>query len=287
MIRVQRHAVKSKLIGLLKEAVFITIPPAVVVFVLVLIFQGRDSSESSLITLEYVFKYIVQAVGDSKVLLAFWATLHLAARGLLIGLVLSSFIIVLIGISSKWSRGWISVINSLRAIPLTLLIPFIYIIPVISWLVLPPCLNEHQPDRDPAYIIALGTIFYVVIGAAEGIHSRNETREGIYKQQVGMSNLQYFRYVLRYELTPSVLSMLRITILFALVLAIVLEQLIPYPGIGRMIYEKSLTLHIQNSIGFAQSISLLYWVGFLGTSADALFRYLRRKLVSWEREWIR
>lgn len=229
-----------------------------------------------------VFSSLFAGIKDGDVLRALWATLYLAGRGLVLGLIGAAAVILVAGLWPNLSTGWLSIFNSLRAVPLTLLIPFLAVVPLFPALVQPPGLTSHIPGRDPAYIIALGSLLYMIIGAAEGIDQRNSTREGVFRRHVGLGRFSYFREVLIYEMTPSLLGMLRVTVLFALVLAIVLEQLIAYPGIGRLIQQKASSQYAGGS-DFSESIALLYWVGLVGTLIDLAFRRLRSWLVPRER----
>lgn len=254
--------------------------PFIIVSIIILGIKIKASPIYSDVSFYNVLYHIVWIIRDTEVPRAFWATIYLAVRGLVMGLSIAIVIIIIAGKWPKWSWLWISIVNSLRAIPLTLFIPFLFIIPVYSTLIEPPWISlGYLPARDPAYIIALGTLLYLLIGASEGIDQRDNTRECIYKKHLKLSSFQYFRNVLIFEMTPSLLSIFRLTFLFALVLAIVLEQLIPYDGVGRMIQTKASSGVNEVS----ESLALLYYVGLIGTLADLFFIYIRKYFIPWEK----
>lgn len=211
---------------------------------------------------------------------AIYCTLYLSLKGLFIGLICAGFFGTILGVYPELIPRFVPISNAIRAIPLTLLIPFLVTIPV--FFPFPPGINEDKPFKDPAYLIALGTFLYILIGFAEGIARRDTEREKIVKKIFGFRRFKYFRTVLFFEVLPHVLTAVRLAILFAFVLAIVLEQLIQYPGIGKMISQKMADSNYNNKLE-AEGLALLTIVAFVGIVVDRFYLLLRKKLVTWEK----
>ena len=177
---------------------------------------------------------------------------------------------------------FINFINGVRAIPLTLLIPFLGAIPFIKFALYPPGITTDPPNKELAYLIALGCFLYFIIGISDGIENRNINRELYFRKTLGFSRLKYFKNVLVYEILPYFLTAFRLGFIFSLVLAIVLEQLMLYEGIGylTLIIYSEIDLDNNNA---AQAVSLLFIVSSIGVLIDLFYRFARMKIVSWEK----
>ena len=208
-----------------------------------------------------------------------YCTLYLAFKGLVCGSVLAFLVGAVLALSPNAVSYWVHLINAIRAVPMTLLIPFLITLPVV--LPYPPLIKQDIPSYDPAYLIALGTFIYILIGIAEGIGNRNREREAVFKKIYHFSSAKYLYCVLIPEIMPPILTAARLATLMSFVLAIVFEQLTQYPGIGRCITQK-LGDSSRGDNNAAEALALLGCVCFVGIVIDALFVYVRKTFISWD-----
>ena len=136
------------------------------------------------------------------------------------------------------------------------------------------------PARDPSYLIGLGAFLYLVIGMVEGTSHRSIERERIFRRIWKYGRLKYLTQVLVYESLPGVLGALRLAILLSLVLAIVFEQMLQLPGIGRLIANRLAESNYTNQLE-AEALALLFLVALIGIAIDFSFVSLRRLVVKW------
>lgn len=260
------------------EIILTLIIPIVTVLGLIVIIRISGNIEYESVTVTKICNYFIASLSDHNVLNSVYCTLYVSAKGLLAGIVISLLFFFILGLKPSLAKHFIISLNGIRAIPLTLLIPFLGILPVI--LAFPPGIREHLPSKDPAYLIATGAFLYIIIGAVDGIENRLLDRQMFFKNIVGLSNSEYFFKILFFESLPSFFTALRLATLFALVIAIVLEQLIYYPGIGRMIMDK-ITQATTDSDLAAQAVSLLLLVAFLGVLIDSVHRIIKSLISKW------
>lgn len=253
--------------------------PFLTVALLIVVIQSSNQEQYASASFNITTKYFLRGFSDPDVLSGLYATLYLTFKGLLIGGGVAAFSFLLLGFFPKVAEFAGVLVNGLRAIPLTLLIPFLGVLPVLYSL--PPGMSAALPSKDPAYLIALGSFLYLLIGIVEGIENRARAREAIFKRSVGLTSFQYVRQVLTFEALVSVLPTVRITVLFSLVLAIVLEQVMYYPGVGRLILDKVYGATIENESA-GEAMSLLLLVAILGVFLDSCFRILRRIVLRWD-----
>ena len=214
---------------------------------------------------------------------AYWrrvyATLYLTAKGFGAGLIVAALGGIAIGLAPKVADRVVIALNGVRAVPLTLLIPFMGVMPVLF--PFPPGVESHEPSKDPAYLIALGTALYILVGIAEGVDQRDRERERIARRVYGLSRLQYLYRIALPEALPNTLTACRLAALFALVLAIVLEQLLQYPGVGllisEMLYEDTEFDDLE-----AQAIGLLLVVALIGIAIDGAYWVSREIVLRWQ-----
>ncbi|MFW9969642.1 MAG: ABC transporter permease [Candidatus Odinarchaeota archaeon] len=233
------------------------------------------------VTFKNVYNEIGNLIFQLKTWKAIYCTLFLALKGVILGLVFTSVFGLYLGLFPAHNNSFINFINGLRAIPLTLLIPFIGAIPFLAFALYPPDVKEDSLSKEPAYLIAIGCFLYFIIGISDGIENRKKLRQLYFTKTLNFSRFKYFKSVIFYEVLPYFLTSLRLGFIFSLVLAIVLEQLIPYEGIGRLIVNTFSERNI-GTMHAAQTVALLFIVAVIGVLFDIIYRFIRIKIVSWE-----
>lgn len=211
------------------------------------------------------------------------STLYLAIKGFVIGVGLAILGGLIVGLRPASARRAITALNSLRAIPLTLMTAVLAVLP--AWGHVAPWFDADAPDKDPSILIALGCFLYISVGIADGISQRSAEREQLFRQVLGLSRGQYLRLVLSREAMPSLITASRVALLFALVLAIVFEQLLNYPGAGRQVWRWMNDAGTARSSPYpeAQALALLLLVAALGILLDLAFVALRGLALRWQR----
>jgi nitrate/nitrite transport system permease protein len=208
-------------------------------------------------------------------------TLYVTVKGMLMGSFMAAAVGFALGIFPAMVPRCIHAVNALRAIPLTLLLPFLVALP--TWLPFPPWLQEYYergtPEKDPAYLIALGSFLYLVIGIAEGVRHRSTERESVFRRVVGFNRLRYLFLILIPEAMPHVLTAARLATLLSLVLAIVFEQILQVQGIGYLIQTKMNGVEPQNML-VADVLALLFIVALVGVLIDSAFVTIRKQIVT-------
>lgn len=235
-------------------------------------------------SLEQVWIEMGISLTTNQRLFLIYGTVFLAFKGFVVGLLLSVVLGTPAGIFPGIANKSMIIINSFRSLPLTLLLPFLFLMPAI-WPSGPPGLHASLPNKELAWLVGLGVSLYVVIAWTEGITQRNKTREMVYKKLYGYGRARYLFYVLSIEMLPSVLTGIRIAALFALVLTVVLEQLVEYPGMGNQIWKwfnetgESIPEHPE-----ANAIAMLVCLAIIGIVVDSSIRVLRHYLLFWARQ---
>lgn len=212
-------------------------------------------------------------------------TLSLSAKGLLIGVLLSSLVGLILGFAPNAATRVVEALNAIRAIPLTLLTVGLALLP--SWTRWPPVpawLGFDRPDKEPALLIALGCFSYLAVGWAEGVGHRDRDREAFCRYVLKMSPTRYLCRVLLWEVAPPVLAALRVSLLFAFVLSIVFEQLLNYPGVGLQVWNWMNESGLGSSEGGfpeAKIVAMIVIVAATGMLADGLFAVAKHHLLRW------
>lgn len=235
-------------------------------------------------SLEQVWIEMGISLTTNQRLFLIYGTVFLAFKGFVVGLLLSVVLGAPAGIFPEFANKSMIIINSFRSLPLTLLLPFLVLMPAI-WPSGPPGLHASLPNKELAWLVGLGVSLYVVIAWTEGITQRNKTREMVYKKLYGYGRVRYLFYVLSIEMLPNVLTGIRIAAVFALVLTVVLEQLVEYPGMGNQIWKwfnetgASIPEHPE-----ANAIAMLVCLAIIGIVIDSSIRVLRHYLLFWARQ---
>jgi ABC-type nitrate/sulfonate/bicarbonate transport system permease component len=219
------------------------------------------------------------AAVDPVEIIGLYSTLWVTAKSFVVGGLLAAVAGIILSCWPIVSERAMFFVHALRAVPLTLLIPFTTVCPV--FLVLPPGVTSTAPSRDPAVLVALGTFLYLLVGVSEGIAGRDHERERILKRVRRLSHWDYVRVALFWEALPSVVTAARVALLFALVLSIVLEQLLQYPGVGLRIQELMMNANPYERLG-SRALALIVIVAGLGVVLDWGLRRLRRRVGRWQ-----
>lgn len=216
-----------------------------------------------------------------------YSTLFLALKGFVMGLLMAVVCGVAIGLRPPLARRVITALNSLRAIPLTLLTVVLAVLPAWTrWPLVAPGLNVDPPDKDPAVLIALGCFLYISVGIAEGISQRNVEREQFFRHVLCLRSRKYLSIVLAREALPHLITACRVALLFSLVLAIVFEQLLNYPGAGRQVWNWMNDAGTATKVGpfpEAQALALVIIIALTGMLLDFAFVAARKHVLRWQR----
>ncbi len=251
--------------------------PVITLFILFFLFKYGNDQDMRSITLKGCFLSLFKSIFDFKIWTKLYFTLFIALKGIFGGLLAAIIFGCFVSFFPKVTKSFTYLLNGWRAIPLTLLIPFLTVFPTIF--VLPFGFSHfHSFNRDPAILISIGAFQYLFLGILDGIDKRNIIREKYFISSQEYSRIWYVKKILIFEILPPFLYSLRLSILFSLVLAIVLEQLITYPGIGQFIYELSST---HGTFQAMQMIGLLTLVAYLGVFVDIFFKITSNYLLRW------
>lgn len=175
-------------------------------------------------------------------------------------------------------------LNSTRSVPLTLLVPFLALLPIMKPGLFPLGITFDETSKDPAWLIALGVFVYLVIGILDGIRHRDPERERILIRVAKMGRVRYLMSCLFWEALPRTLTATRLALLFSLVLAIVLEQLVEYPGVGMRLTYWSNQISYAGDHPEAKLIALMMIIALIGIFIDLAFSLLEARLDRWKPE---
>lgn len=232
-------------------------------------------------TPSHVLAELAATFSDNTRLDAIYCTLYLCTKGFAFGLGLALVVGVVVGLRPSLAHPFQTVLNTTRSVPLTLLVPFLVLVPIMPPSVLPWSVNFDPPNKDPAWLIGLGVFVYLVIGMIDGIHHRNTERELILIRIVKMSRWRYLRVCLFWEALPRALTAMRLALLFSLVLAIVLEQLVLYPGAGSLLANWFGQIAHNGSHPEAKAIALMIVIAAVGITIDLVFSSFEHLLDRW------
>ena len=230
-------------------------------------------------TLQNVMRVAGSMIRERSIQLDLLCTLYITSKGFATGLIGALCVGAILAVVPRISNWLTSALNGIRAVPLTLLVPFLGMLPVI--LVLPPGVDRHSPHADPAVLIAVGVALYIVVGIAEGISHRSRERERIYVCLHRWGRARYIWHVLVPEILPTAMPAARLALLLSLVLAVVLEPLLLYPGIGATMFERVAQFNDKTTEPEAQAIVIFVIVAAFGFLLDGVYWGMRHWLLSW------
>lgn len=203
-------------------------------------------------------------------------TLYVVLKGSLIGIFMAWVVGVVIGVWPALARYVAVCLNAMRAVPLTMLTPFLIAAPALF--VAPPWLGTGTYSRDPALLVALGVFLYVFIGFTDGVARRDMDRYRILSDHHGISGVRYFGMALLHEVMPELLTSVRLAALFALVLAVVLDLPCNYPGVGMFITER-----VSDASGDreSQALGMMLMTSYLGVGIDSILVAVSAYVLRW------
>lgn len=220
-----------------------------------------------------------RVLNDAETYRSLSYTLYLTLKGFFVGCIFAVLIVFVLGSFPEYV-GWVMpIFSSMRAIPMTLLVPVLVALPKVF--VLPPGSDLRNPSRDPFYLISIGTFLYVIIGFAEGVSNIDKERINIGKKIFKFDRMKNLWNIVFFDALPYILSSVRMALLFAFVLAIVLEQLVQYPGIGLLISNNLANSgSVGNGMTEADALVQIFIVAITGIIIDVFYLFLKNMLIS-------
>lgn len=197
--------------------------------------------------------YIYTCIASTtwKAVVAFGASVVL---GMPAGFVIGSF--------RKVNKALFPVVDFLRSIPATALIPVFILVFGLEW-------------KSKIAIAFYPSVFLVLIGTYYGILSADSFRAEVIKFYGG-SRWDAFRYAGFFEAVPSILSSMRIALSTAFVLVVVAELIIPQGrGIGNAIHNA------QQAFDPGLLFARIFFAGVIGYGLNVFFVVAERRFVYW------
>lgn len=185
------------------------------------------------------------------------------AWGLLIGIV-GGFVLGLIIGQVRFVRyGLTPTLEFVRAIPATALIPFAIVIFGLG-------------DQMKVFIIALGTLFPVLLNVIDGVRSiPRESHDTA--QSFGISGWAKQRYVVMPAALPRAVAGITVAIPLSFILVVTSEMRGSREGIGAYLITAS------NSFDQSAVWGVIILLGVLGFILTTAFRLIENRLLAWDR----
>ena len=192
------------------------------------------------------------------------ATVSAAALGYAIGSGIAFFLAAAMALSRPVERLLLVPVMAFQSIPKVALAPLLYL-----WI--------GFGMRSSVALVALACIYPVFVNSFTGFRSVDPNLVDLYRA-AGAGPLQIFWAVRLPSAAPQVFVGLEISVVFALLAAVVMELVAGERGLGVRIQAASATLDMATVFG---AVVLL---AAIGITASAVLRTLRRKLIFWQRD---
>jgi NitT/TauT family transport system permease protein len=192
------------------------------------------------------------------------ATVSAGAAGYAIGASLAFLLAAGMALSRPLERALIVPVMALQSIPKVALAPLIYL-----W--------AGFGTSSSVALVALSCIYPVFVNSLGGFRAVDPDLVDLYRAS-GAGRLRIFWSVRLPSAAPQVFVGLEVSVVFALLAAVVMELIAGERGLGVRIQSASATLDMATVFG---AVALL---AAIGVCASALLRALRRKLVFWQRD---
>ncbi|MBK9961570.1 MAG: hypothetical protein IPP06_09670 [Saprospiraceae bacterium] len=251
--------------------------PLVTLLILFVLVKSSNNLKLVNVTLSDCFQSFLKILIDSEVWKAIYLTLYFAFKGIAIGLLAAFTFGLAVGFFPSSTKLVVYFLNGWRAIPLTLLIVFLKFLPTNIFLY-PPGIEYDKLNLDPSWIIAIGSFQYLLLGIIEGIDHRSLVRERVFISIKGFSKFWYLRKILFFEVLPYFIYALRISILFSVVIAVVLDSLLFTGGIGHLVFQNK---YNDDSYSILNNIGMLTIVAYLGVFIDLVYKRFSSHLLRW------
>jgi len=193
-----------------------------------------------------------------------FATVSAAAIGYAIGVVVAFLLAAAMALSRTMERALLVPVMAFQSIPKVALAPLIFL-----W--------AGFGTRSTVVLVALACIYPVFVNSFTGLRAVDAGLVDLYRV-AGAGRLRIFWSVRLPSALPQLFVGLEISVVFALLAAVVMELVAGERGLGVRIQSASATLDMATVFG---AVALL---AVIGVSASTLLRALRRRLVFWQRE---
>lgn len=192
------------------------------------------------------------------------ATMASAAAGYVLGGAVAFVLAACMALSRSAERLLLVPLMAFQSIPKVALAPLIYL-----WV--------GFGARSSVALVALACIYPVFVNAFTGFRAVDQNLVDLYRA-AGAGPLRIFWSVRLPAASPQLFVGLEVSVVFALLAAVVMELVAGERGLGVRIQSASATLDIATVFG---ALALLAAIGIV---ASALLRALRRRVVFWQRD---
>ncbi len=192
------------------------------------------------------------------------ATLAAAATGYVLGCTIAFALAACMALSRTAERMLLVPLMAFQSIPKVALAPLIYL-----WV--------GFGARSSVTLVALACIYPVFVNSFTGFRAVDSNLVDLYRA-AGAGPLRIFWSVRLPAAAPQLFVGLEVSVVFALLAAVVMELVAGERGLGVRIQAASATLDIATVFG---ALAVLAAIGIL---ASALLRALRRRVVFWQRD---
>lgn len=193
----------------------------------------------------------------------FRATIGVALAGYAVGATVAIVVAALMALYEPVNRHLAALITTIQTIPKVALAPLLYI-----WL--------GFGASTSVTLVALSCFYPVIVNALEGFRSANPDLLSLYRSYRAGRVRSFFAVNVPTAL-PQIFVGLEIAIVFALIGAVVMEFIAAPRGLGFMIQDAA------NTLDTATVFAALLTLAAVGISLSALVRFIRRKVVFWDR----
>ncbi|TFZ02736.1 ABC transporter permease [Ramlibacter henchirensis] len=201
---------------------------------------------------------------SGEILLDAWATVSAAAVGYAIGAGVAFVLAAAMALSRPIERLLVVPVMAFQSIPKVALAPLIYI-----WI--------GFGMRSSVALVALACIYPVFVNSFIGFRSVDAALIDLYRAS-GAGPLRILWSVRLPSAAPQVFVGLEVSVVFALLAAVVMELVAGERGLGVRIQSASTTLDMATVFGAVAVLAAI------GVSASATLRAVRRRIVFWQRE---
>ncbi len=206
----------------------------------------------------------VAALRSGELLVDAFATVSAAAIGYVIGATLAVVLAAAMALSRAVERALMLPVMAFQSIPKVALAPLLFL-----WI--------GFGMRSTVALVALACIYPIFVNSFIGFRSVDAGLIDLYRAS-GAGPLHTFWSVRLPSALPQLFVGLEISVVFALLAAVVMELVAGERGLGVRIQAASATLDMATVFG------AVFLLAAIGITASALLRALRRKLVFWQRD---
>jgi NitT/TauT family transport system permease protein len=209
-----------------------------------------------------VVKEMVNLVLNGKIALDILVTLYRMLAGFAISILIGIPIGLLMGYSEWISNSLEFIVDFLRSIPGTALIPLFMFFFGIG-------------DKSKIAMGAFASCLVIIINSMYGVSHGNKTRRMV-AQTIRVNQLQMFTKVIFPDALPEIFIGLRVGLSMTLVLVVVSEMFLGTTvGLGHRIYDAQLLYRVE------EMYSTIILAGILGYTLNKLFVLFEKRIVHW------